>query len=445
MQRTACLAMILAWACWACDAAPTASGAGADAPQGVSGAVPEAAALGPELEALYKDLHQHPELGFHEVRTAAALAALLRELGYEVTTGVGKTGLVALLRNGAGPTVMLRTELDALPVEENTGLPFASKATTLDAAGATLPVAHACGHDLHMAGWYGTAKIMAQRRDRWHGTLMLVGQPAEELGNGAAAMLADGLFTRFPKPDFALGMHDEPTLPSGVVGFHAGYFRAAVDSIEVVIFGRGGHGAYPHLAVDPIVIAARAILGIQTVVSRETNTLSPAVVTIGAIHGGTASNIIPDEVRMLMTVRTFDAAVREHVLASIKRQLDAEAMAADAPQLPRFTIVDSADTVYNDPATTARLVATLQQHLGPDSVREMPQQMGAEDFSQFGRAGVRSVLLHIGAVSPEDLASGRKLPYLHSALWAPQLEPTLRSMVAAEVVMLTELFSAARR
>ncbi len=407
--------------------------------------VPEVAALEPELEALYKDLHQHPELGFHEVRTAAALAGRLRALGYEVTTGVGKTGLVALLHNGPGPTVMLRTELDALPVEEKTGLPFASTATTLDAAGATVHLAHACGHDLHMTAWYGTAKIMAQQRERWHGTLMLVGQPAEELGNGAAAMLADGLFTRFPKPDFALGMHDEPSLPSGVVGFHAGYFRAAVDSIEIIIFGRGGHGAYPHLAVDPIVIAARAILGIQTVVSRETNTLSPAVVTIGAIHGGTASNIIPDEVRMLMTVRTFDAAVREHVLASIQRQLKAEAMAADAPQMPRFTIVDSADTVFNDPATTARLVAALQRQLGPDSAREMPQQMGAEDFSQYGRAGVTSVLLHIGAVSPEALASGRKLPYLHSPLWAPELEPTLRSMVAAELVMLRELLQEPRQ
>ena len=430
---------------WMAFAAAIASTAPALAAMPASGGVPEVTALEPELEAMYKDLHQHPELGFQEIRTSSTLAAKLQALGYEVATGVGKTGIVAILRNGPGPTVMLRTELDALPVEEKTGLPFASTATALDAAGATVHVAHACGHDLHMTAWYGTAVIMARRRTAWHGTLMLVGQPAEELGNGAAAMLADGLFTRFPKPDFALGMHDEPSLPSGVVGFHPGYFRAAVDSVEIVIYGRGGHGAYPHLAVDPIVIAARAILGIQTVVSRETNTLSPAVVTVGAIHGGTASNIIPDEVRMLMTVRTFDAAVREHVLASIKRQLNGEAMAADAPQMPRFTILDSAEAVYNDPGTTARLVATLQQHLGPDSVREMPQQMGAEDFSQYGRAGVRSVLLHIGAVSPEDLARGRKLPFLHSALWAPQLEPTLRSLVAAEVVMLSELFKAARR
>ena len=407
--------------------------------------IAEVAPLEPELEALYRDLHQHPELGFQEQRTSSELTAKLRALGYLVTTGVGKTGIVALLHNGAGPTVMLRTELDALPIEEKTGLPFASTATAIDANGASVHVAHACGHDLHMTAWYGTAKLMAQRRNRWHGTLMLVGQPAEELGNGAAAMLADGLFTRFPKPDFAIGMHDEPTLPSGVVGFHAGYFRAAVDSIEIVIHGRGGHGAYPHLAVDPIMIAARAIVGIQTVVSRETDTLSPAVVTVGSIHGGTAPNIIPDEVRMLLTVRTFDATVRKHVLESIKRQVDAEATAANAPQPPQFRIYESADTVYNDPIVTTRLVAALHRELGPDSAREMPPQMGAEDFSQYGQAGVRSVLLHIGAVDPADLASGRPLPYLHSALWAPQLEPTLRSMVAAEVVMLDELFRAPSR
>ncbi|MDE2220203.1 MAG: amidohydrolase [Gammaproteobacteria bacterium] len=427
----------------AAAALATMLSAGAVAAAQPQAGVPEVAPLLPELEALYRDLHEHPELGFQEQRTAAELAARVRALGYEVTTGVGKTGLVALLRNGPGPTVMLRTELDALPIEEQTGLPFASRATATNAAGAVVPVAHACGHDLHMTAWYGTAKLMAQRRERWRGTLMLVGQPAEEIGDGAAAMLADGLFTRFPKPDFAIGVHDEPTLPSGVVGYRAGYFRAAVDAIEIVVHGRGGHGAYPHLAVDPIVIAARAILGIQTVVSRETDALAPVVVTVGAINGGTAPNIIPDEVRMLLTVRTFDSAVRARVLAAIRRQVDAEATAANAPRLPDFRVYDSADMVYNDPATTARLVAALQRGLGPDSVREMPPQMGAEDFSQYGRAGVRAVLLHVGAVSPEDLASGRPLPYLHSALWAPQLEPTLHSMVAAEVIMLTELLNTA--
>ena len=306
----------------------------ADAPSATNQTVPEVAALEPELEALYRDLHQHPELAFHEKRTAEALATRVKALGYEVTTGIAQTGIVAIMRNGPGPVVMLRTELDALPVEEKTGLPFASKVTTQDASGATVSVAHACGHDLHMTGWYGTAKVMASRRGSWHGTLMFVGQPAEEAGDGAAAMLADGLFTRFPKPDYAIGMHDEPTLPAGQVGFHAGYFRAAFDLLEVTIHGRGGHGAHPQNTIDPIVIAARSVLGLQTIVSRETDPLSPSVVTIGAIHGGTVGNIIPDEVRMLITVRSYESKVREHILASIKRQLDAEATAAGATVMP---------------------------------------------------------------------------------------------------------------
>src|SRR6476646_4629939 len=262
----------------------TSNTAPADGAQRVQ-TVPEIETLEPQLEGLYRDLHEHPELAFHEERTASVLAERLKALGFEVTTGVGQTGLVAILRNGSGPVVMLRTELDALPIEEKTGLPFASKAKGIDSEGKEVPVSHACGHDLHMAGWYGAAKIMARRRNGWHGTLMLVGQPAEEVFRGAAAMLADGLFTRFPKPDFAVSMHDEPSLPSGQIGFHSGLFRASLDSVDVTIFGRGGHGARPQSTVDPIVLAARAILGIQTIISRETDPLSPAVVTIGAIHG----------------------------------------------------------------------------------------------------------------------------------------------------------------
>ncbi len=414
----------------------------AEQDRGISQAVPEVAALEPGLESLYRDLHEHPELAFHEQRTAAALADRLKALGFEVTTQVGGTGIVAILRNGPGQVVMLRTELDALPIEEKTGLPFASKAKGLDAEGKEVPVAHACGHDLHMTGWYGTATIMARRRDKWHGTLMLVGQPAEETFGGAAAMLADGLFTRFPKPDFAISMHDEPSLPSGKVGFHAGFFRASSDAVDVTIFGRGGHGAKPQLTVDPIVLAARSILGIQTIVSRETDPLSPAVVTIGSIHGGIAGNVIPDQVRMLMSVRSYDEKVRKHLLASIQRQLDAEAAAADAPSPPSIKVTPGTEAVYNDPQLTARLVDALRQNLGADSVVEMPAKMTSEDFSAYGRAGVRAVLLHIGAVSPEKLASGAKLPDLHSPQWFPELEPTLRSLVAAEVVMLTDLLAA---
>src|SRR5450631_263039 len=411
-----------------------------DAP-GITQAVPEIATLEPELEGLYRDLHEHPELAFHEQRTAAALADRLRALGYDVTTGVGGTGLVAILRNGSGPVVMLRTELDALPIEEKTGLPFASKAKGLDSEGKVVSVAHACGHDLHMTGWYGAAKIMARRRNTWHGTLMLVGQPAEEITRGAAAMLADGLFTRFPKPDFAISMHDEPSLPSGKVGFHAGFFRASSDSVDVTIFGRGGHGARPQTTVDPIILAARSIVGIQTIVSRETDPQTPAVVTIGAIHGGTVGNIIPDEVRMLMSVRSYDDKVRKRLLASIKRQLDGEAAAADAPSPPLIKVTPGADAVYNDPQLTSRLVEALRRELGPESVVEMPSKMTSEDFSEYGHAGVRAVLLHIGAVNPATLASGAKIPDLHSPQWFPELEPTLRSLVAAEVVMLTDLFS----
>src|SRR5258706_12554417 len=237
--------------------------------QGVTQSVPEIAAIEPELEGLYRDLHEHPELAFHEERTAAALTERLRALGFEVTTGVGHTGLVAILRNGPGPVVMLRTELDALPIEEKTGLPFASTVKTKNDAGDVVPVSHMCGHDVHMSAWAGTAELMAKNRAHWHGTLMLVGQPAEEIVAGATAMLRDGLFTRFPKPDYALGMHDEPSLPAGVIGFHSGYFRANTSGLDLTVYGKGGHGAYPQSAIDTVVIAARIALGLQTTVTRE--------------------------------------------------------------------------------------------------------------------------------------------------------------------------------
>jgi len=425
---------LLAFAMFVSCAGPVAS-----AEPGPDRYVPEVAALEPELEAMYRDLHAHPELAFHEERTAAALAERARALGFEVTTGIGRTGLVAILRNGPGPVVMLRTELDALPIEEKTGLPFASTAQGLGPGGETVPVSHACGHDLHMTGWYGAARIMVQRKALWHGTLMLVGQPAEETNGGAEAMMADGLFTRFARPDYALSMHDEPSLPSGVVGYHAGFFRASLDTVEVVIHGRGGHGAKPHTTVDPIVIAARSIMGLQTIVARETDPLSPAVVTVGAIHGGTVSNVIPDEVRMLMTVRSYDQKVRQRILASIRRQLDAESAAADAPAPPTVKVTPGAESVYNDPELTARLVGALHRELGTGSAREMPAKMTSEDFAVYGHAGVPAVLLHIGAVNPATLASGARIPDLHSSRWAPELEPTLRSLVSAEVVLLMDL------
>ncbi len=298
--------------------------------QSKSGVASEVLAVYPRSEALYLDLHQHPELSFHEVETAAKLANELRQLGYEVTTGVGRTGIVGVMKNGSGPTVMLRTELDALPVTENTGLPFASTVRTKDDAGLEVGVAHACGHDIHMAAWIGTARIMAADRAQWRGTLVLVGQPAEELISGAKAMIADGLLTRFPRPSFAIAVHDDARLPAGIVGYHAGPILTNADALNIRIFGRGGHGARPEATVDPIVIAARTVLALQTIVSRETSPFDPAVITVGSIHGGTKHNIIPDEVQLQLTVRSFTQPVREHLLSAIDRIVKAEAAAAGA-------------------------------------------------------------------------------------------------------------------
>jgi hippurate hydrolase len=417
------------------------SGGGA---AGVGGA--QVDAIYPEVEKLYIDLHSNPELAFHEERTAATLAARVKALGYEVTTGVGGTGIVAILKNGPGPVVMLRTELDALPIEEKTGLPFASTVTTKNDAGETVPVSHMCGHDLHMSAWAGTAELMAKNRERWHGTLMLVGQPAEEIVAGATAMIRDGLFTRFPKPDYALGVHDEPSLPAGVIGFHSGYFRANSTGVDVTVYGKGGHGAYPHTAIDPIVIAARLVLGLQTIVSRETNPLDPAVITVGSIHGGSASNIIPDQVKLQITVRSLDPEVHKRLLAAIARQAKGEALAANAPKEPLIEIRSNTDAVYNDPELTQRMVAAARAALGADKVVEMPAQMGGEDFSQFGLAGVRAVLLHVGAVDAlkleASLKSGVPLAGVHSPLWAPVREPTLKAAMSAETAILLDLMKA---
>jgi len=404
-------------------------------------------AIYPDIEKLYIDLHQNPELAFHEQRTAATLAARVKALGFDVTTGVGGTGVVAILKNGPGPVVMLRTELDALPMLEKTGLPFASTATTKNDAGETVSVSHMCGHDLHMSAWVGTAELMAQDREHWHGTLMLVGQPAEETVSGASAMIRDGLFTRFPKPDFALGMHDEPSLAAGVVGFHSGFFRAASTSLDMTVFGKGGHGAYPQSTIDPVVLAARIVLGLQTIVSRENNPADPAVITVGSIHGGSAWNIIPDQVKLQITVRSLDPEVHKRLLSGIAREAKGEALAANAPKEPLIEIKASTDAVYNDPDTTRRAVAAARAALGADRVVEMPAQMGSEDFSQFGLAGVHAVLLHVGAVDAAKLdeshRTGVPLPGVHSPLWAPVREPTIKAAIGSETAILMELMKAA--
>ena len=404
-------------------------------------------AIFPDIDALYIDLHRTPELGFQEIQTAAKLAARTKALGFDVTPGVGKTGIVAVLRNGTGPTVMLRTELDALPVEEKTGLPFASTVVVKNAAGQSTPVMHACGHDLHMAAWVGTARLMAEHRDRWSGTLVMVGQPAEEGLGGARAMLTDGLFTRFPRPDFALSLHDDDTMPAGTIGYHAGLFRAMSDSVTITVYGRGGHGAMPHNTVDPIVLASRIVVSLQTIVSRENNPIDPVVITVGSIHGGTQANVIPDEVRLQLSVRTYTDEVRTRTFAAIRRIVNGEAAAAGAPREPLVETPARANpAVYNDPALTERLAGALKKGLGESAVVEMPAKMTSEDFSEYGLAGVPSALLHVGAVHPSKLTAARQsgipVPAPHSPEWAPEREPTLKGAIRAETTALLELLRA---
>jgi amidohydrolase len=424
----------------ASSAAPTAAAAAPSA-----AVAPSAAAdLDPDLVALYVDLHRNPELSLHEEKTAAKLAQRLRRLGFEVTTGVGGTGVVGVLKNGAGPTVMLRTELDALPVEEKTGLPYASTVKTRNDAGVEVPVMHACGHDVHMTVWSGTAARMVQERGSWHGTLVLIAQPAEEVVKGARAMLADGLFTRFPKPDFVVALHDSPKLAAGKVGVISGFSQASSDSVDVTVYGKGGHGALPHTTIDPVVIAARTVVAWQTIVSREKDPLEPAVVTVGSIHGGTKHNIIPDEVKMQLTVRTYKSEVRQRVLDAITRIARAEAAAAGAPREPTVAVVEGTAANYNDPKLTARVAETLRRRLGAENVVEIQPEMSSEDFSQYGLAGVPAMMFRLGAAEPQALAkaaaAGAELPSLHSALFAPDRDPTLRTGVAAETAVLLDLF-----
>jgi hippurate hydrolase len=395
-----------------------------------------------EGHALYLDLHQHPELSGHEVQTAAKLAQQLRALGYQVTEHVGGTGIVAVMRNGPGRTVMLRTELDALPVEEKTGLAYASKVHTKDDAGNDVPVGHMCGHDLHMSALVAAADVMAHSRDRWHGTLVLVGQPAEETASGAAAMVKDGLFTRFPRPEVALALHVGNELPAGKVGVVPGIYNTNADSLRITIFGKGGHGSAPHTAVDPIVIAARTILALQTIPSREVKPGELAVVTVGYIHAGTKNNIIPDQAQMGLTVRTRKAEVRKQVLAAIARITAAEAAAASAPRPPTVEQYEGADAVYNDPALAQHLRTVLESSLGADNVLSPEPITASEDFSVFVEQGIPGLYLSLGGADPEKLAAaqaaGTQLPSNHSALFAPEVDPALHAAIRAEVAMLRD-------
>ena len=397
----------------------------------------------PDAQALYIDLHQHPELSSHETRTAALLAERLRQLGYEVTEHVGGTGLVGIMKNGPGPTVMLRTELDALPVEEQTGLPYASKIRTKDDSGHDVPVMHACGHDLHMSSWWGTAAIMARTKNTWRGTLILIAQPAEETISGAEQMVEDGLFTRFPKPNIGIALHDTNSMPVGQVGITPEYSWANADSLRITVYGKGGHGARPETTVDPIVIAANIVVRIQSIVSREIHTGDRAVITVGYIHAGTKNNIIPDQAEMGLTVRSYKPDVREHLVSAIQRIAKAEAEASGAEKMPLIEKYESTSAVYNDPVLTRHLAATLEAALGKSNVILQPPSMIAEDYSVFVEHGVPSFYFTLGVADPEKLkqarAIGKELPSNHSPFFAPVVESGMRTGITAEVAVLRDL------
>jgi amidohydrolase len=399
-------------------------------------AAPAIDALLPELEAIYKDLHEHPELSMQEVRTARVVAEYMEKLGYEVTREVGVTGVVAVLRNGAGPTVMLRADMDALPVTEATGLPYASTVTTKDEEGVLVGVAHACGHDLHVTWLLGAARLFAEHRDAWRGTLMAVFQPGEEVGRGARAMIDDGMTTRFPKPDVILGQH-VMVGAAGTVGYRSGTILSAGDSLKVKLFGRGSHGSQPQTSVDPVIMAAATTLRLQTIVSREIAPRDAAVLTVGALQAGTKENIIPDDATLKLNMRTYDEDVREYMLGAIRRICCAECAASNAPREPEFTTLSSYPLTVNDDATTARLRTVFEAQFG-ERAYETPPAAASEDFSVFGREwGVPYAFWFVGGTDPEvyvKAAAAKKLneiPSNHSPRFAPVLECTLRTGLEA--------------
>ena len=385
--------------------------------------------------ALYKHIHSHPELSYQEVETAALLAKELRAAGFDVTEKVGGTGVVGILKNGAGPTILVRADMDALPIIEQTGLPYASKVRVRDKQGNDVGVMHACGHDVNVACLTGTARVLAAMKDKWSGTLLFIGQPAEEVGGGARAMLKDGLFKRFPKPDYGLALHCDARYQHGHVNYREGQSQANVDSVDILVKGKGGHGAAPHTTVDPIVLAARIVLDLQTISSRERSPTDPVVVTVGSFHGGSKHNIIPNDVKLQLTVRTTNDRTRKEVLEAIDRKAKAAALGAGAPE--PIVHVDPGEftpALFNDPALTRRLVPVLEAVLGKERVHERPMSMGGEDFSQYGRAGVPTFYFWLGSVTPESWAEskregGRPLAPTHSDLYYPIPEPTIRTGV----------------
>jgi amidohydrolase len=412
----------------------------------------------PQLFEMFEHLHANPELSYQEVETAKYVAAELRRLGFEVTEGVGdygvegrvSHGVVAVMKNGAGPTVMVRSDLDGLPIEEDPGLAYASRAKGINDDGSKVFVMHACGHDLHMTSWLGTARMLSRMMDAWSGTLVFVGQPAEERGAGAEAMLNDGLFERFPMPDYGLAWHANATLPAGDVGLVSGYVLAAVDSVDIVVNGKGGHGAWPHTTKDPVTLAAQIIVNLQTIVSRQVAPIDPAVVTVGSIHGGTKHNIIPNQVKLQLTVRTYKPEVRRQVLESIRTVAENTARAQGWPDelLPVVEIHEEEGTpaTRNDPALVERAATVLGEVLGEERIHFMDPVMGGEDFSFFGIVGeIPIAVLWLGAIEPTVIeaaaAEGRTLPSLHSSGFKADAKPAIRTGVTGMTALVLDLMA----
>ena len=397
----------------------------------------------PQLMTLYRDLHANPELSMQEVRTPAKLAPEMRKLGFDVTEHVGKTGVVAVMKNGAGPVLLIRADMDALPVKEQTGLPFASKAMGKLPDGAATPVMHACGHDTHVTTWLATARRLAAMKNQWSGTLVMVLQPGEELVMGAKAMLDDGLYTRFPKPDVLLAFHDSAQLPAGVIGVPVGYALANVDTVNIDVKGVGGHGASPQTTKDPIVLASRIVTALQTLVSRENDPLQPAVVTVGSFHSGTKSNIIPDEAKLALTVRSYTPETRKLLLDGIRRIVRGEAIAAGLPE-DKMPVVEieqpSADATFNTSPFADHLLQLFGSHFGADRVVQPKPIMAAEDFSRYWLADKtkQATIFWVGGVPKAkwDAAGGdiTKLPSLHSPFWAPEAETVIATATEAMTV-----------
>lgn len=389
-----------------------------------------------DLVDLYKHFHQNPELSLMEEKSAARMAKEVKALGLDVTEKVGKTGVVAVLKNGEGPTVLIRADMDALPIVEQTGLPYASKVLTRDRTGREVGVMHACGHDVHMTCWVGVARTMVALKDHWSGTLVFVAQPAEEIGSGARMMLADGLYKRFPKPNYCLALHADALLEAGHIHYTEGLAMANVDTVEIVIKGKGGHGAAPHLTVDPITIAAKLIVDLQTIVSREMNPTDPGVVTVGSIHAGTKANIIPNDCKLQITVRSTKDSTRKLILEAIARKAKAAAASAEAPE-PEVTVSTDEFTpkLENNPDLTRKTISLFKQVLGEDKIHTRPVIMGGEDFSRFGLGGEIPVFMYfLGSVSADRVAAskgegGKPLPGGHTDGYYPIPELTVRTGV----------------